>query len=266
MKLTLFGTGYAQVTSCYNTCFLLENQNGLFLVDGGGGNQIVRRLKDAGYRWQDIHEIFLTHNHMDHIIGILWLIRYYCQGLSRGTFTGDVTIYGHDKVISALKAISLILLGEKTASHLGKEIRLAEVKDGDRQEIIGCPVTFFDLKSTKEKQFGFSLITEDGKKLTCLGDEPYREHEKPYAENADWLMHEAFCRYADRETFKPYEKSHSTVKEACEAASALNVKNLIIYHTEDTDPLHRKETYYAEGHPLFNGTLYIPDDMEVFDL
>ena len=38
MKLTMLGTGNALVTECYNTCFLMEEQGQLFLVDGGGGN------------------------------------------------------------------------------------------------------------------------------------------------------------------------------------------------------------------------------------
>lgn len=38
MKLIMLGTGNAAVTKCYNTCFLLSEDNEYFLVDGGGGN------------------------------------------------------------------------------------------------------------------------------------------------------------------------------------------------------------------------------------
>ncbi len=38
MKLIMLGTGNALVTKYYNTCFVFENQNQYFLVDGGGGN------------------------------------------------------------------------------------------------------------------------------------------------------------------------------------------------------------------------------------
>ena len=31
---------------------------------------------------------------------------------------------------------------------------------------------------------------------------------RSYAEGADWLMSEAFCLYADRDRYHPYEKSH----------------------------------------------------------
>ena len=39
-------------------------------------------------------------------------------------------------------------------------------------------------------------------------------------------LHEAFCLYEDADRFKPYEKHHSTVKDACEAAQKLHVENL----------------------------------------
>lgn len=42
--LTLLGTGYATVTNCYNTCFLLRDEEQLLLVDGGGGNTILSQL------------------------------------------------------------------------------------------------------------------------------------------------------------------------------------------------------------------------------
>jgi len=41
---------------------------------------------------------------------------------------------------------------------------------------------------------------------------------KEYVINSDYLMHEAFCLYRDKDIFRPYEKHHSTVKDACELA------------------------------------------------
>ena len=41
--------------------------------------------------------------------------------------------------------------------------------------------------------------------------------------------------YSERDIFDPYEKHHSTVKDACELAEKLNIRNLLLYHTEDKD-------------------------------
>ena len=67
-----------------------------------------------------------------------------------------------------------------------------------------------------------------GEKLTCCGDEPYNECEKQYAEHSTWLLHEAFCLHGQADLFHPYEKHHSTVKDAAELAESLGVKNLLV--------------------------------------
>lgn len=74
--------------------------------------------------------------------------------------------------------------------------------------------------STKAKQFGFTMLLPNGVKFTCCGDEPYNEKDYEFVKGSDWLTHEAFCLYGEADKFKPYEKHHSTVKEACQLAEA----------------------------------------------
>ena len=79
MKLTMLGTGNALVTNCYNTCFLLEDRGQTFLVDGGGGNTILSQIKSADYDWMNIRHIFVTHKHIDHLLGVIWMVRMICR-------------------------------------------------------------------------------------------------------------------------------------------------------------------------------------------
>ena len=127
-------------------------------------------------------------------------------------------------------------------------------------------LTVFDILSTKAKQYGFRAVLPDGKVLTCLGDEPCNEKCFDYARHADWLLTEAFCLYEDRELFRPYEKHHSTAKDAGEMAQALGVKNIVLYHTEDKTIATRKQRYTAEAQAVFTGKVYVPDDLEVITL
>ena len=83
---------------------------------------------------------------------------------------------------------------------------------------------------------------------------------------SDWLLHEAFCLYGDRERFNPYEKHHSTVKDACQLAEELHIPNLVLWHTEDKSLDTRKETYMAEGTQYYHGNLFIPYDGEILEL
>jgi ribonuclease Z len=266
MKLTILGTGNAKVTKCYNTCFTLNEDKEYFMIDGGGGSTILKQLEDAGISWKDISTIFVTHKHIDHLLGIIWMLRMYCQGMARGQFDGEVTIYGHDEVIGLLKQMAEMLLTPKETKFIGEKVCLEEVKDGEERMILGHKVTFFDILSTKAKQFGFCMEYADGKKLTCCGDEPYNECEHKYAVNSTWILHEAFCLFSQADKFKPYEKHHSTVKDACQLAQDLNVDNLILYHTEDKNISRRKELYTEEGRQYYKGNLLIPDDLETFEL
>ena len=43
-------------------------------------------------------------------------------------------------------------------------------------------------------------------------------------------------------------------------------ENLILYHTEDKNIKERKVLYTEEGKAYYHGNLYVPDDMEAFEL
>ena len=266
MRLTMLGTGNALVTECYNTCFVLNEKDRYLLVDGGGGSALLGQLKHSGIDWKDIKEIFVTHKHIDHLTGIVWMIRMICQHMKQGQYEGEATIYAHEEVTRILYDISHMLLGKKETSFIGERLHLVTVSDGEERTIMGRRMVFFDIQSTKAKQYGFTMYLEDGEKLTCCGDEPYNDYERQYVENSKWLMHEAFCLYSQADIFHPYEKHHSTVREACQLAEQLGVKNLLPYHTEDKNIKKRKELYEAEGSQYFRGKLYVPDDLEQIEI
>lgn len=80
------------------------------------------------------------------------------------------------------------------------------------------------------------------------------------------MLHEAFCLYSQCDISDPYEKHHSTVKDACELAESLNIKNLLLYHTEDRNLSDRKKLYCEEGCVYYKGNLLVPNDLEVIEI
>lgn len=258
----MLGTGNAMATRCYNTCFALRNGEEYFLVDAGGGNGIFNQLENAGIPLGHIHRMFVTHAHTDHIQGVIWVIRKIATSMSKGKYEGEFVIYGHDEVVEALSVFCRLTLPGKIVKYIGERIHFCKVKNDERVSILGMEVQFFDIASTKMKQFGFRAVLPDSRILVCLGDEPYNEICRKYVEQADWLLSEAFCLYSDRELFSPYEKHHSTALDAGRLAQLLGIKNLLLYHTEDENLAVRKEKYTKEAASVFSGNIVVPDDLE----
>ena len=105
----------------------------------------------------DIHDIFVTHEHVNHVLGIIWLVRMIGQRMNQGKYEGDLRIYCHEELAEKIQAIANMTIQQKVCNHMGERIQFDIVKDGDSRMILGCPVTFFDIASTKAKQFGFTL-------------------------------------------------------------------------------------------------------------
>lgn len=264
MKLTMLGTGHAMVTECYNTCFVLSEGNRHFLVDGGGGNGLLRQLRRTGIRPGNISDIFVTHRHTDHITGIFWMLREFTHAGPPGAPKREVNIYSHSEVITILRTMASLLFPGRDGAILADQVHFIEVQDGECRKILDRRATFFDIQSVKAKQFGFCIELGDSQKLTCCGDEPYNETARNYAEGSTWLLHEAFCLEAEAAFFHPHRKSHSTVKDACEIAERLGAANLLLYHTEDQNITDRKRLYTEEGVQYYRGNLFVPDDLEEF--
>lgn len=268
-QITMLGTGNATVSQIYNTCFVLQTPSTLMLVDAGGGNGILAQLKKVNVRISDIHHLFVTHAHTDHVLGVIWVIRMVAQ--CKG-YEGLLHVYGNDKVMKVIKTIIDMILAKKQLAKVAERVVFHQLEDGDCFEVGDMKLECFDIQSTKEKQFGFRAefpSSDESDKplvLACLGDEPYNEQNRCYIVGADWMMCEAFCLYADRDTFKPYEKCHSTALDAGKLAEELGVKNLILYHTEEKTLANRKENYTREAAENFKGRIFVPDDLEVIEL
>ena len=266
MKLTMLGTGNTLATKRYNTCFVISDGDKHFMTDGGGGNGIFRQLALGGFDWMELREIFVTHKHIDHLFGIVWMTRMICQFMTHGEYKGEANIYANDEVISILRSAAKNLLPQKESRHVDGRLRLVAVRDGEERTVCGHKTVFFDIGSSNAKQFGFRMELENGEALSCCEDEPYNEACRPYVENSKWLLHEAFCLHSQADIFDPYEKHHSTVMDACRTAARLNVKNLLLYHTEDKTGEDRKRLYVEEGRQHFPGRIFVPEDLEAVDL
>ena len=165
------------------------------------------------------------------------------------------------ETLDHVRTICEMILGRKMTKYFDKQILFREVSDGEKLELAGFQIQAFDIGSKKMKQFGFQLNLPEGGQVCFAGDEPVKPCTEKYAQGAKWLFSEAYCLYADRELYKPYERSHVTSLDAAELAQRMGAENLVIYHTEDYGP-DRKEKMTQEAKTVYGGNVFVPEDME----
>lgn len=265
-QLTALGTGYAVATKCYTTCFTISDGQEHFMIDTGGGNYVLTNLEKLGIAINQVHHIFLSHRHTDHIMGAVWMLRMVGHGIERGSYVGQLHMYCEEALTDGLIQMCKFMLPERLLPLFGEKIMFHCLSDGQKFDILGRQTTFFDTCSKKTKQFGLYTKLLNGKSFTYLGDEPFREECAAYAAEVDYLMHEAMCLQSQEAQYHPHPIQHSTVKDAAECAERLHVHNLILHHTEDEHLSQRKQLYTKEAELYFGGKVFVPDDLDVIVL
>ena len=268
MEITILGTGHGTATECYNTCFALKFDDEYFLVDAGGGNGIIKQLKDSSIPLEKINSMFISHTHTDHIMGAIWILRVVGRKYLVENYNKPFFVYGNNEVINALRLMSKAVLPQKFNNLLDDKIKLYEVDTGTTVDVLNRKINFFDINAKKVKQTGFYFYINDKKeKFTFIGDEVCSENTEKYVKDSEWLFADAYMAGKEAEEYDPIKRhSHSTVKFVSSLCERLNVKNVILSHTIDTDLEHRKEKFTEDAKKYFNGNVYVPDDLEKIEI
>lgn len=264
-NIIMLGTGNGGTLDLYNTCFVIQNDNGNFLVDTGGSIEIIKRLKQVNIDIKDIKHIFISHSHTDHILGLIWMFKKLGRASINGEIETKINIYCNDVVYESIMEVSKHILPEKIVKGILNIVDFHILNNEEKIEINGVEYTFFDIQARGTKQFGFECKLNE-KRLVFLGDETLNPNLYERVRNSDYVMHEAFCLDSEENIFHAYEKNHSTVKSASKVMNNLEVKNLILYHTEESHGNERKSLYTKEGKENFSGNIYVPDDLEMIEL
>lgn len=266
-KIIVLGTGTASVVNNFNTCFVLEDNNSNYLlVDTGGGNGILKQFKMANIDLNNIHNVFISHKHIDHLFGMLWIYRFVDIAMAKEIYEGELNIYCHDEVAKILRNQIHTLLRKEQQRFIDKRIFINVVKDHEKIKVLDYELEFLDIISKSDKQYGFKTILNNGHTLAFLGDEPLDEQLYNDVKNADYLLHEAFCLETEADKFKPREKNHDTVKSASIKAQNIGVKNLILWHTQENLGNQRQSEYLKEAKENFKGNIFIPNDLDIIEL
>lgn len=264
-KVIMLGTGSGGTIELYNTCFVIQNELGNFLIDTGGSVEIIKRLKTFNIELKYVKSIFISHSHTDHLLGLIWMFKKMSRMVMHGKIEEKINIYCNDIVYEAIKGVASYVLPPMLLDAVYSVTNFVILNDRDKYDINGIEYEFFDINAKGTKQYGFECNLNENR-FIFLGDESMNPILSSRVQNADYVTHEAFCLDSEENIFHAYEKNHSTALSAAKVLNDLGVRNLILYHTEETHGHDRKKLYTAEAKRVFAGNVYVPNDLEAIEI
>lgn len=265
-KIIMLGTGHGAVYHTLESCFLLQNDEEYFLVDTGGKINVIENMKKCGVTLDKIHNIFISPTHTDHLLGFFWILKVMGGLIKSGKHNGEIHVYCNKEVADAIQTIYPYLYPEPKVDLIKKHLDIVVVQDNETVTICNRDYTFFDVKARGNLLYGFETLLDSKERFVFLGDETLDSSLYSKIEGAGYVMHEAFCLDAEKDIFKPYEKHHSTVKSVCSNFKDLHIKNIILYHTEESHEKNRKKLYLEEARKYYSGNVIVPNDMEIIEI
>jgi ribonuclease Z len=278
------------------TALLVRRGGDRLLFDCGEGTQ--RQLLQSSIGLVDLHEIFITHFHADHYLGLPGMLKTFALRMREV----PLTIYGPAGLRDLFEALKRVF-GKLTYPVDLVEIGPGDVLERDGYQLLVFPVSHsassvgyalveeqrpgrFDVATADTLgvppgpergalQRGESITLPDGRTLTpgevlgparagrtivYPGDTAPTEIVKLLFAGADVLVHEA--TFAEEERERAAETLHSTAVQAAEVARDAGVALLALTHVS---PRYFGPELLREAREVFPQT-YVPRDFDVIEV
>jgi ribonuclease Z len=298
LDVVFLGTAAGMPTAQRGPAALLVRRGGeRLLFDCGEGTQ--RQLQRSSIGLPDLEEIFLTHFHADHFLGLPGMLKTFAL---RGRAETLLTVYGPHGLRELFKRLQPFL------GRLPYEITLVELKPGERVERDGYAIEAvaaehgvsaigyalveperpgrFDVAAADalgvpdgpargRLQAGDEIALEDGRvvkpeevlgeprpgrRIVITGDTAPSPSIVEAAHGADLLVHEA--SFLTEESERARETMHSTAAEAAEVARLAQVRLLALTHVS---PRYFGPELAEEARAVFPETV-VPRDFDVIEV
>ena len=297
LSLTFLGTGAACPTVDRNvSAIALQREGETLLLDCGEGTQRQMMRYGVGFSFK---EIFLSHYHSDHFLGVIGLFR--TMGLMDRK--EGVTLYGPrgaQRILSGALSVGI----ERTKFP----VEIVELKPGDRLNRGDYELLVFETEHRADT-IGYALLERDrlgrfdpdkarelgipegplwgqihkgkavsladgrtitpdllvgaprpGRSVIYTGDTRPHAAVIAVAKGADLLVHEA--TFGEDERARAIETGHSTAKEAAAVAREAGVRRLVLTHIS---PRYTRDApeLLAEAQAVFPETLVARDGLTI---
>jgi ribonuclease Z len=273
---------------------LLRRGGDRLLFDCGEGTQ-RQLVRSTGLI--ELEEVFLTHFHLDHVLGLPGMLKTFAlRGRER-----EITVYGPPGLERLFRALDPLI------GRLPFPLHLRELEPNDELERDGYTLAAFAVRHGVPAQ-GYALVEHDrpgrfdesraralgvaegpdfgrlqrgeavtanggevrpdqvlgetrrGRKLVLTGDTAPCDMTRAVAHEADLLIHEA--TFLDEEADRARETSHSTARGAAEVGADAGVRMLALTHLSPRYPAGRLREEAAEAFP----GVVVPRDFDRIEL
>jgi len=269
LSLRLLGTGGAANAERHQACVLVtwgdESEGGRVLLDTGGGMDVVRQLLASGFAPDRVRDIFVSHQHVDHVGGLepllLWSAIESLRQRGRPP-TEETRVYAEPRILGAIERL-LDAVASAAPRLLGDSLRLVPMLDGAAAPLRGGGrlTTFLvDHQPTDGGAMG-CVVELDGTRLAYSGDTRPVARLIEAAQGADVLIHEAGG--LDEHVTEVHRQGHSTAVDAGRAARAAAVGRLVLTHIP-TEAL--VEPMRIEAAAVFDGPVDVATDLARLEL
>ena len=296
LDLVFFGTSGSVPTAQRGPSALLVRRGSeRLLVDCGEGTQ--RQMLRSTVGLVELREVFLTHYHADHYLGLPGMLKTFAL---RGRETG-LTVYGPPGLVDLFGALKRIF-GKLTYDLHLQELRPGDVLERDGYNLVAFAPAHgmssvgyaliegprpgrFDVEAADALgveppqrgllQRGEAIELEDGRvvtpdavlgpprpgrKLVIAGDTAPSPVVLEAAREAEVLVHEA--TFLDEERDRARETAHSTALDAAELAREADVTLLALTHLSNR---YFGPEVAREARTIFPETV-VPKDFDVIDI
>jgi ribonuclease Z len=298
LDVVFLGTAASMPTAQRGPAALLMRRGSeRLLFDCGEGTQ--RQLQRSAIGLPDLQEIFLTHFHADHFLGLPGMLKTFAL---RGRGETPLTVYGPRGLRELFKRLHPFL------GRLPYPLTLVELEVGERLERGGYAIEGFAVEHGAEA-LGYALVEPErpgrfdvaaadalgvpdgpargrlqageevtvesgrtvapadvlgaprpGRKVVYTGDTAPSPHVVEAAHGADLLVHEASFLVEEGERAR--ETMHSTAREAAEVARLAQVRMLALTHVS---PRYFGPELADEAQEVFPGTV-VPRDFDLIEV